>query len=365
MAYSSDLCIGGIVTASSTNGSQYPSNAFDDSVSTIWQASSTSSPQWIKYQLVSAKAVSKLRLRPDYDTGYLLIKNFKLYGSNDDSVYSLLLESATSSNTDQWYEFTFSNSTSYLYYKLEIIDHWYSPFSGYFAGAKEIEMMGKIPLLKSARATYNSRNGTTKKVVQRYSYPTSQSRSLMASYHSYQSSQKSILGFYFIAPPVVEIYSPSGDRLENVRLGLLNSGEVSKEVELHLWNNRLGNFKTLSMTEVFLSLSLVDRSFAGGLNEDGQEMLDAKWLELKSNGVSGSSIVDDVQALFTPVGGNPVASGLSVGVIPSGTARHIQLRINIPQQVATAHSIYPKFLITNRPSLTNGFGIDFGYNFGG
>ena len=119
------------------------------------------------------------------------------------------------------------------------------------------------------------------------------------------------------------------------------------------------------MTEVFLTLSLVNESFAGGLNEDGQEMLDGKWLELRSNGVSGNGIVDDAQLSFTPVGGNPATGGVSVGDIPSGCARYIQFRVNIPQSIATAHSVYPKFLVANRPYLTNGFGINFGYNFGG
>ena len=398
MPYSADLCTGGAATASSANGSNTPSNGFDDSTSTKWQASLTATPQWLKYQLSVEAAVSKLRLRPDYSAigVVLLIKNFKLYGSNDDSAWDLLLTDATSSNSDQWFEFAFFNATDYRYYKLEIIDHWHTPFSGYFTGVKEMEMMSKLPLSKSVSATYQLFNPLTKMYDALFSvgYKSPVSKSVAAHfeveqplrkilnpvysilqvctkvsagfYHIFQPSSKKVNSRYSTLSPIVEVVGISGAPLfESFVFGLKKSGELSNEFSIDLWNNRNGGKEILLMSEVKIYVVLFDDSYSGGRLEEGQEMVDEKWLEAKSNGVTGIGITDDSQTVFTPIGGDPTTGGLAVGDIPSGTARRIFFRLNIPANAETPFSIYPSLKISCRALNSDGYGFNYGCIYGG
>jgi hypothetical protein len=398
MPYSLDLCTGGTATASSTNGSNTPSKGFDDSTSTKWQASLTSSPQWIKYQVTTAAVVSKLRLRPDYSAigSVLLIKNFKLYGSNNDSAWDLLLTDATPSNSDQWSEYEFTNAAQYLYYKLEIIDHWYTPFSGYFTGVKEMELMEKLPLSKSFSISYHLFNPVSKVFSALFSigYKSPVLKSFAALfevkqplgkilgpvYSVMQVSMKKVGGVYHLLGqttkkvgaqysalhPLVEAVGVVGSPVfESLLFGLKKSGEVSGEFAVDLWNNRNGTEKLLSMGDVRISVALLDGSYTGGGFEEGQEMIDEKWLEAKSNGVTGSGITDDVQTVFTPIGGDPSIGGLAVGDIPTGTARRIHFRLNIPVNVDTPFSLYPALKVSYRAMNSYGYGFNYGRMYGG
>lgn len=398
MPYSLDLCTGGTATASSTNGSNTPANGFDDDTGTKWQASLTSSPQWLKYQLSTASAVSKLRLRPDYSAigSVLLIKNFKLYGSNNDSAWDLLLTDATSSNSDQWFEYEFANEAQYLYYKLEIIDHWYTPFSGYFTGVKEMEMMAKLPLSKTFSARYHLFNPVSKvfSAVFSIGYKSAVSKSFAAlfevkqplgkilgpvysitqvsmkkagvAYHMLQSSRKKVDARYSTLHPDVEIVDTAGAAtFESFLFGLKKSGELSGEFAVDLWNNRNGTEKLLSMGDISISVSLLDGSYTGGWFEEGQEMVDEKWLEAKSNGVTGTGIIDDSQTVFTPIGGDPATGGLAVGDIPAGTARRIHFRLNIAADAETPFSIYPALNVSYRAMNSYGYGFNYGRMYGG
>jgi hypothetical protein len=398
MPYSTDLCTGGTATASSTNGSNAPSQGFDDTTSTKWQASHTSSPQWLKCQFGSASAVSKLRLRPDYSaTGsVLLIKNFNLYGSNDDSSWDLLLTDATSSNSDQWFEYEFANGTQYIYYKLEVIDHWHTPFSGYFTGVKEMEMMAKLPLSKSFSISYHLFNPVSKvfsalfpigyksalsksfavryevkqllrKILRpRYSITQVSTKIVGGVYHLFKQSTKKVDARYSDLPPLVEFVDVTGALLfENFLFGLKKTGELSDEFFINLWNNRNGTEKLLSMGDVKISVTLFDGSYSGGRLEEGQEMIDEKWLEAKSSGVTGTGITDDAQTVFTPIGGDPAIGGLAVGDIPSGTARKISFRLNIPADAETPFSLYPALKVSYRAANSYGYGFNYGRMYGG
>ncbi|MDH5542991.1 MAG: discoidin domain-containing protein [Nitrospinota bacterium] len=366
MAYDIDFLIGGTATASSTNGSNTPSKGFDDDTGTKWQASATTSPQWIKYQLATAKRGEKLRLRPDYSTGgsVLLIKNFKLYGSNDDSVWDNLLTEATSTNADQWFEYAFSNSTAYLYYKLEIIDHWYTPFSAYFTGIKEMELMERLYLVKSTIPRYDVLQPMTKTASSRYSNLQRSVKNFSNIYSNFQTIQKYLLASYRLLVPEVEIYTSSGVKIDTLYFGLLKSGEMSAEMTLYLWNRKSGTAEVLEMKDVYLSLALTDGEYSGGSLPNGQEMVDEKWLEVKSSGVSGTGITDDAHSFFAPVGGEPVSEGRRIGNIPPGAARHIQMRLNVPSAVDTPFSVFPKLVVSHRPANAGGFGHYFGHRHG-
>ena len=100
------------------------SNALDDDTATRWQGASGSN-EWVKYDLGAGNSVipTKLRLRGYHDGSNLHVKNFVFAGSNNDSDWTTL-SSGTTTNTSGWQEFTFTNSTAFRYFRLNITDTW-------------------------------------------------------------------------------------------------------------------------------------------------------------------------------------------------------------------------------------------------
>jgi len=390
MPYSNDLATGGTPTASSQTGGTSPANVFDDNLSTVWviDPNNDPAPWWIKYQLSSAHAVAKIRLYPVSTTG---AKNFKFYGSNDDANWTLLLTDVTAQSG--WSEFVFSNSVNYLYYKLEIIDTWGSPTDM----LAEMEMMEALPMKKGIVAVYNIRKYALKKAGAQYNigyklplsrnftaryglkqpssknispiYAVLQSTTIskQALYHVFQAIKKAAKPLYYVRLPVVRFYdSADSVRLGSLELGLLLPGQVSQEIEIHLWNDKGGSADSLGMDNVFITVSLSTGGYSGGSPEQGQEVIDGKWVELKSNGVTGQEITDDAQTVFTPVGGDPATDGLALGPIPRAAARHLRMRINVPGNVsAGAFALYPVIALAYSAAFVRGFGYNFGNNFGG
>jgi len=388
MPYTIDLATGGAATASSQFGSNTPAKAFDDNLGTVWAIPGSDSSPWIKYQLSSARAISKIRL---YSFGSTGLKNFKFYGSNDDVNWTLLLTDVTAQSG--WSEFLFSNSVNYLYYKLEVVDRW-----GATAGVlTEMEMMEAIPMKKSVVGVYNVRNyavkpaaveydigykspvtraftaryhltqPTSRKISPGYAILQSTTVNKQSLYHVFQAIGKAAALIYPVRPPVVRFYdSADSIQLGSLELGLLLPGQVSQEIEIHLWNDKDGSADSLGMDNVFITVSLSTGEYAGGSPEQGQEVIDGKWIEIKSNGVTGQGITDDAQAVFTPVGGDPTIGGLALGRIPRSAARHLHMRVNIPANVSgAAFALYPLIALAYSAAFVRGFGYDFGNNFGG
>jgi hypothetical protein len=164
-----------------------------------------------------------------------------------------------------------------------------------------------------------------------------------------------------------EIRNPAdGMKLEALAMGLLSSGATSPEFTLQLWNGQSGLNDTLKMDEVRITVSLAaEGAFNGGNDGDGREFVDGKWLEVKSNGTTGGGITDDMQATFTPVGGDPAAGGLALGAIGCGTARHLHCRIALPSQVSTAYASNPRLHLSFKAAPAVGFGENHGTYFGG
>jgi len=367
--YSSDLATGGTATASSQFGQHSPAMVFDDSIGMAWASDPTDTAPWIKYQLTSAHAISKIRLYPYSTSG---LKNFRFYGSNDDVNWTLLLTGVTAQSG--WSEFIFSNSVNYLYYKLEVVDQW----GGTTDVLVEMEMMEIIPMKKWIVAVYSVRKYAFRKVAVKYGigYKSPLSRNFMARYHFKQPALKEISAvyavlqsatvskqalyhifqaigkavgpLYHVRPPVVKFYDSSDSvPLGSLELGLLLPGQVSQEIELHLWNDRYGSADSLGMNDVFITVSLSTGGYAGGSPEQGQEVIDGKWVEIKSSGVTGQEITDDAQTVFAPVGGNPATGGLALGFIPRAAARHLRMRVNVPNSVSGgAFALYPVIVLT-------------------
>ena len=142
--YDSDFLTGGTPTASSAVNPA--SNAVDNDEETYWYTNHTDGfPGWWKYDLGVGitKTARKLRIRNLFWTGSVVAwKDFKLYGSNNDSDWTEII-SETAVSDANWQEWTFVNATAYRYYKLENSSSYYAPWP--YSSLAEVEMMEAIP----------------------------------------------------------------------------------------------------------------------------------------------------------------------------------------------------------------------------
>jgi hypothetical protein len=122
--YTSNVFTGGTATASSTNGTEVASRAFDGLIAegNFWTSSTTGSmPQWLKYDLGSGvtKTLTRygLAVRTQFSDGIPSAWTFE--GSNNDSTWDTLdsRTGQTWSNASQRY-YTFENTTAYRYYRI-------------------------------------------------------------------------------------------------------------------------------------------------------------------------------------------------------------------------------------------------------
>jgi hypothetical protein len=125
ITYGSNLCTGGTAEADSEYGAGYEAElAFDGSTASYgWNSTNTALPHWVGYALPVAKAVSKVRT---YAYAAYTFSDWKVQGSNstdvdwDDKSWTDLHTVSWGTPTAQWYEYTFSNTTEYKYYRMYI-----------------------------------------------------------------------------------------------------------------------------------------------------------------------------------------------------------------------------------------------------
>ncbi|GMT43063.1 MAG: hypothetical protein IEMM0002_1474 [bacterium] len=357
MGYSSDLCTGGTATASSEQSTREASKGFDDDTGSRWQSNAPAA-QWIKYQFAQAEPISKVRINPYMYAGNASIRNFTIDGSNNDADWTTLY---TGEHPDEsgWRDFTFSNSTAYLYIKINITTTWNANPALF-----EVEMM-EVVSQKTVTGRYAILKPSVKPLSAMYAVTQTAQKTMKGIYQNTQAAARPITAFYHVRPPVVEIYDVTdGAVIDLLSMGLMKSGEISAEFILHLWNGKGGSDPALQMKDVYITASLADGSYSGGADADGNEFITEKWLEVKSSGVTGSNIVDDAQASFTPVGGEPSTGGLAIGPIPSDAARHLHCRVNLPAQPSTLYKCRPRIVVNCNPMPWPGFGDLFGYYFG-
>lgn len=137
MSYGPDITSGQTYTASAefnpvTSGAD---KAFDDNSGTYWNPTNDNSvPSWLKIQFGSSKTVTKITLNW-YDTATY---TYTFEGSTDNSSWTTLLTITTKSYTGGVVtEETFSNSTAYLYYKINVT----AKTGGTYLIINEMEMM--------------------------------------------------------------------------------------------------------------------------------------------------------------------------------------------------------------------------------
>lgn len=144
----SNITPSGKVTASSEENPAY--RAFDGSINdsptvrSFWYARSMeNSEQWIKYEYPEPKIIGYISIITPPISGDLYgLKNFWLYGSNNDVDYDLLL-TGVHPNSSAKVTYAFANSTPYKYYRLNGTSYYGR--SNYVA-ITDMEMMERIPI---------------------------------------------------------------------------------------------------------------------------------------------------------------------------------------------------------------------------
>ena len=96
-----------------------------------------------------------------------------------------------------------------------------------------------------------------------------------------------------------------------------------------------------------LSVACANGLFLGQDDSLGQECVTEKWIEIKSNGTIGSGIVDDANISFKAIGGGftNAIDYLSLGNMPTNTARKIFIKFNIPNDPEMTGTINPRFAL--------------------
>ena len=120
----------------------------------------------------------------------------------------------------------------------------------------------------------------------------------------------------------------------------LQQGFISDVIEVHLWNAlELTTKPTATQIKLTIRNVLGDINnplYAGANNAQGQEVIDERWIEVKSNGIinpESKVILDDAMPDFVPIGGDPLANPLNfitLGDMPANTARKLFFRVNVP-----------------------------------
>jgi len=138
-----------------------PTTAVDNNESTAW-TNSVGGNDWWKYDsgVGVTWAWGKFRCKPNNSPTAYGPNGFRIYGSNDDSSYTLLYDGNMANNSD-WQEWTWVNSTKYRYIK-------FNPYSGYGGvySLWEIEAMeAEFPLQDYSESTIKQQGSYSLKGV--------------------------------------------------------------------------------------------------------------------------------------------------------------------------------------------------------
>jgi len=108
------------------------------------------------------------------------------------------------------------------------------------------------------------------------------------------------------------------------------------EVETYLYN-RKGKTCNYTASDIKIFLTNSNKETSGGSNYQGQEIIDDNLIEVKSNGVIGTGIIDDSQSNYTPIGKEDY---LSIGDIPVDCARRLYFRLHSNENTDTERAFF-------------------------
>lgn len=121
--YSANILSGGTLTCDSDTGGEECAKGLDGNTATDWSSANTAWPHWTKYDsgTSTANAVAKLYVNVYAGAGGNYLKDWTLYGSNDNSNwFTISTGTVTNATAPAWYTFTWTpSSTLYRYHKLQ------------------------------------------------------------------------------------------------------------------------------------------------------------------------------------------------------------------------------------------------------
>ena len=128
--------------------------------------------------------------------------------------------------------------------------------------------------------------------------------------------------------PYLVIYDLTNtERITSLDFGVLTAGIASQDIVVWLWNRK-------DFTDAPAAVDV--RVTVTGANSCSQEVIDSKYLSVRSSGIldpGDIGIIDDAETAFTPIGGeltDPDAYH-GVGDIPSNCARKLYFRLSLPE----------------------------------
>ena len=111
------------VTADSESSSSYPATKIlDKTTSSYWQSANTTHPHWVKFE-IRPFTYNMSGLLYIASPGSPYLKDFELYGSNDDTTW-VLLGTYQYPNSTSNYTFTVDNNVNYKYFKINCLNNW-------------------------------------------------------------------------------------------------------------------------------------------------------------------------------------------------------------------------------------------------
>ena len=141
VGYTADVTGGMTYSASSYNGTDTPSKAFDNNNTTYWQTSSSSLPQWIEcdFGIGNKKQIGKITIRTSVNSGRGP-NEFELKASNDGTNWDTLLTDNVPNVVSTTTTFIITYNKDYRYYRVYII----SAYNNWPYMIAEIEMMEEL-----------------------------------------------------------------------------------------------------------------------------------------------------------------------------------------------------------------------------
>lgn len=122
--YSADLLTGGTASADSEFGAGYEAaKACDDNAATKWVSTVTAFPHFWKYDFVVSYIIRQLTIKSPMGTGGIYLKDFTLQGSINNADWTTVY-TGQMANNENVQTFTFDNSNSYRYYKINGTSMW-------------------------------------------------------------------------------------------------------------------------------------------------------------------------------------------------------------------------------------------------
>jgi hypothetical protein len=115
---------GGTASADSELSGTYSADkACDGNVATFWNSASGAFPHWWQYQFDRPRIISRIRIRPYWDSGGGYVRAFVFSGSNNGVDWVQIMANVVE-NYDDWQDFAETNLIPFLFYRLTVSSFW-------------------------------------------------------------------------------------------------------------------------------------------------------------------------------------------------------------------------------------------------